>query len=125
MRVWLPLSVLALWALMTVGGQYLSLTPNLIHLEKILATPGSGALLGFDDLGRQIDERLLIGARTSFLVAFWVVGLSMLVGTVAGTASAYLGGVVGPGHGASGGHFPGISGHPAGNCPGRSAGAGY
>ena len=92
MRVWIPLCVLALWALMTVGGEYLSPTPNLIHLEKILATPGSGALLGFDDLGRQIDERLLVGARTSFLVAFWVVGLSMTVGTVAGTATAYLGG---------------------------------
>ncbi len=92
MRVWIPVCVLALWALMTVGGQYLSLTPNLIHLDKILATPGSDALLGFDDLGRQIEDRLVIGARTSFLVAFWVVGLSMLVGTLVGTASAYFGG---------------------------------
>jgi peptide/nickel transport system permease protein len=77
---------------MTAGGQYLSLTPNLIQLDSILNTPGSGALLGFDDLGRHIDERLIIGARTSFLVSFWVVGLSVLVGTLVGTVTAYLGG---------------------------------
>jgi peptide/nickel transport system permease protein len=91
-RIWVPFGVLALWAVMTAGGQYLSLTPNLIHLDRILNTPGSGALLGFDDLGRHIDERLIIGARTSFLVSFWVVGLSVLVGTLVGTVTAYLGG---------------------------------
>ncbi|MGB5442502.1 MAG: ABC transporter permease [Gammaproteobacteria bacterium] len=92
MRAWIPLAVLASWALLSVGGQYLSLTPNLIQLERILETPASGALLGFDDLGRQIDDRLIIGARTSFLVAFWVVGLSVLLGTLLGTASAFYGG---------------------------------
>ena len=92
MRVWIPFCVLALWAMLSVSGQYLSLTPNLIHLENILATPGHDAPLGFDDLGRQIDDRLIVGARTSFLVSFWVVGLSVLVGTLVGTASAYYGG---------------------------------
>jgi peptide/nickel transport system permease protein len=76
----------------SVSGQYLSLTPNLIQLEYILATPGVDAPLGFDDLGRQIDDRLIVGARTSFLVSFWVVGLSVLVGTLVGTVSAYYGG---------------------------------
>ena len=92
MRVWIPFGVLALWALLSVAGQYLPLTPNTINLEKILDTPAAGALLGFDDLGRQIDDRLIVGARTSFLVAFWVVGLSLLFGTLLGTASAYYGG---------------------------------
>ena len=62
MRVWIPLSVLGLWALLSVSGQYLSLTPNLIHLENILAAPGYDAPLGFDDLGREIDDRLIVGA---------------------------------------------------------------
>ena len=92
MRVWIPFGVLALWALLSVAGHYVSLTPNTINLEKILDTPTTGALLGFDDLGRQIDDRLIVGARTSFLVAFWVVGLSLLFGTLVGTASAYFGG---------------------------------
>jgi len=91
-RSWIPFGVLGLWAMLTVGGQYLSVTPNLIHLDRILSTPGSGAWLGFDDLGRYIDERLIIGARTSFLVSFWVVGLSVVVGTLVGTVTAYLGG---------------------------------
>jgi peptide/nickel transport system permease protein len=71
MRLWLPAGVLALWGLLAVSVWVLPLTPNLIHLEHILTPPGSGAWLGYDDLGRNIGERLLVGARTSFLVAVW------------------------------------------------------
>ena len=92
MRLWLPAGVLALWGLLAVSVWVLPLTPNLIHLEHILAPPGAGAWLGYDDLGRDIGERLLVGARTSFLVAVWVVSLSALLGTVVGTVSAYRGG---------------------------------
>ena len=89
MRVWLPAGVLALWGLLAVSVWILPLTPNLIHLEHILAPPGPSALLGYDDLGRDIGQRLLVGARTSFLVAAWVVSLSALLGTLIGTVSAY------------------------------------
>ena len=58
-----------------------SLSPNQIQLERILVPPGSASLLGYDDLGRSIGDRLLHGARTSFLVAAWVVCLSALLGT--------------------------------------------
>jgi peptide/nickel transport system permease protein len=92
MRLWFPAGVLAIWGLLAVSVWVLPLTPNLIHLEHILAPPGSGAWLGYDDLGRDIGERLLVGARTSFLVAVWVVSLSALLGTVVGTVSAYRGG---------------------------------
>ncbi len=93
MRVWLPAGVLALWGLLAVSVWILPLTPNLIHLEHILAPPGPGAWLGYDDLGRDIGQRLLVGARTSFLVAAWVVSLSALLGTLIGTVSAYQGGL--------------------------------
>ena len=92
MRLWFPAGVLALWGLLAVSVWVLPLTPNLIHLEHILTPPGPGAWLGYDDLGRDIGERLLVGARTSFLVAVWVVSLSALLGTVVGTVSAYRGG---------------------------------
>jgi peptide/nickel transport system permease protein len=92
MRLWLPAGVLALWGLLAVSVWVLPLTPNLIHLEHILAPPGAGAWLGYDDLGRDIGERLLVGARTSFLVAVWVVSLSALLGTMVGTVSAFRGG---------------------------------
>jgi peptide/nickel transport system permease protein len=48
--------------------------------------------LGADDLGRPVLDRLLVGARTSFQVAFWVVALSALVGTAIGSIAAYRGG---------------------------------
>jgi len=92
MRVWIPSGILGAWALLALSVYVLPLSPNLIQLEHILMPPGEGALLGYDDLGRDIGERLLVGARTSFLVAFWVVGLSALVGTLVGTVSGYQGG---------------------------------
>ena len=91
-RGWLPAGILLGWALIALGVQFLSLSPNQIHLEQILAPPGHGALLGFDDLGRYIGDRLLFGARTSFLVAAWVVCLSALLGTLIGTFGAWRGG---------------------------------
>jgi len=91
-RLWLPLAVLLLWAAAALGAQLLPLAPDLIRLEQILATPGAGAILGYDDLGRAIDDRIIVGARTSFLVSIWVVGLSLLLGTLLGTVAAFHGG---------------------------------
>lgn len=94
MRSLLPAGFIGLWALLALTAGYLPLTPNLISLESILVPPGAGAILGFDDLGRQLADRLLVGAQTSFLVAFWVVSLSAVIGTCVGTASAYTGGLL-------------------------------
>ena len=93
MRVWLPAGILGGWTLLALGAYLLPLTPNLIHLEQILTPPGQGAWLGYDDLGRDIIPRLLVGSQTSLLVALWVVGLSSLLGTLIGTISAYQGGL--------------------------------
>lgn len=88
----LPLAIVALWALAALAAPWLPLAPDVIRLEHILDPPGTDALLGYDDLGRDIGARLAVGARTSFLVALWVVALSLLAGTFIGTASAYHGG---------------------------------
>jgi peptide/nickel transport system permease protein len=87
-----PAVLLALWALLSISAHYLPLQPDVIQLQQILQAPGEGALLGYDDLGRDILDRMIVGARTSFLVSVWVVSLSLLVGTLLGTASAYHGG---------------------------------
>jgi peptide/nickel transport system permease protein len=92
MRLWLPVAILLVWLGMALGAQLLPLAPNVIDLPQILAAPDEGAWLGHDDLGRQIADRLIIGARTSLLVSVWVVGLSLLAGTLFGTATAYHGG---------------------------------
>jgi peptide/nickel transport system permease protein len=84
--------LLVLWAVLAIGAQFVPLQPDVIHLRHILMPPGDSALLGYDDLGRDILERMIVGARTSLLVSVWVVSLSLLAGTLLGTASAYHGG---------------------------------
>lgn len=86
--------ILVLWAFMAIFGGLLPLSPDLIYLDKILQIPQAGAILGYDDLGRPILDRLIMGAQTSFLVAIWVVSVSLVVGTVIGTISGYMGGWV-------------------------------
>jgi peptide/nickel transport system permease protein len=88
----LPWLVMMAWALAALVGGWGADAGNRVELLHILKAPGSEGLLGFDDLGRPVLERLLAGARTSFLVAFGVVALSLLVGVTAGLIAAYQGG---------------------------------
>lgn len=92
----LPLAILLLWGVLALFGPWLPLQPDQVHLDSILAAPfatENAGWLGNDDLGRGVWDRLAVGARTSFLVAFWVVLVSVVVGSVVGTVSGYLGGV--------------------------------
>jgi peptide/nickel transport system permease protein len=93
-RTSLPLLIIGLWALTAVLGPLLPLQPNQIHLPEILQPPGAGAVLGYDDLGRPVLDRLLVGARVSFFVALAVVALSLTLGSLIGAAAGYLGGAV-------------------------------
>ncbi|OGT22367.1 MAG: ABC transporter permease, partial [Gammaproteobacteria bacterium RBG_16_57_12] len=95
MTLWyrnVPLLILALWLLMALLGVLFNLEPDKIHLDKILATGGADAWLGYDDLGRPLWDRLVMGAGTSFFVAAGVVTVSVVVGTMIGASSAYFGG---------------------------------
>lgn len=94
LRIGVPFLILATWILMATVGPFLPLDPENIALPKILEGPEWGALLGYDDLGRPIWDRLVMGAATSFFVAFWVVLLSALVGSAIGAFSGYVGGAV-------------------------------
>ena len=88
------LAVLGLWTFAALFGGAFELTPNKVNLESILAPIGSDSWLGHDDLGRPVFDRLVVGARTSFIVAVWVVLVSLVVGTTIGTLSAWMGGWV-------------------------------
>lgn len=88
----LPLMVMLAWVLAALFGELGAAGGNLVHLDHLLEPPGAAGLLGFDDLGRPVLERLLAGARTSFLVAFGVVSLALLVGVTVGLLAAYRGG---------------------------------
>lgn len=91
---WFPLFILILWLLMAVGASWLPLQPNQITLENILQPPSFAAWLGYDDLGRPLLDRLIMGAHTSFFVAFFVVAVSLVVGTFIGMVSGWMGGIV-------------------------------
>ncbi len=89
----LALLVLAVWLLAGLIGPWLPLTPFEVALPHVLEGPGSGALLGFDALGRPVLDRLVVGARVSLLVAVSAVSVSLLAGAALGTLSAWIGGV--------------------------------
>jgi peptide/nickel transport system permease protein len=88
------ISILLIWMLVSLFGPMLPLNPNQVDLPNILSAPSSQHILGNDELGRPVLDRLLMGSRTSFLVALWVVLISAMFGTTVGAFAAYSGGVV-------------------------------
>lgn len=90
--LWGPAGLVLLWGLAALIGPLLPLSPNAIDLPAILQGPRPGSLLGNDDLGRPVLDRLLVGAQISFLVGLGVVSVSALVGTIAGGIAAFAGG---------------------------------
>ncbi len=94
MRYWLPVMLLTIWGVAALFGGWFSAEANLIDLWRILSPPGMEGLLGFDDLGRPILDRLVAGAQTSFVVAFGVVAITGVVGTVLGLIAGYRGGLM-------------------------------
>jgi peptide/nickel transport system permease protein len=94
MRLWLPLSIIGLWAFMALLGPVLPLTPDAIDLTNILSGPSLERWLGYDELGRPVADRLISGAQTSFFVSLCVVILGVSIGALLGVSSAYLSGWV-------------------------------
>lgn len=68
--------------------------PNAIDLKNKNLNPSEEHLLGTDYLGRDLLSRLLIGAQTSLSIASGVVLVSLFLGTAAGCAAGYYGGLV-------------------------------
>jgi len=92
LRLWLPLAVVMAWVAAALAAPLLPLDGDAIRLHLILQGPGGMGLLGFDDLGRPLADRLLLGARTSLMVAVSVVVISIVVGTAFGVSAAWMGG---------------------------------
>lgn len=98
-RFYTGLLILLVWLVLIALSGSLAIKPATIHLDKILQSPqlstyGIHALLGYDDLGRFVFDRLISGAKISFMVAFAVASVSLLIGAFIGVISAWLGGWV-------------------------------
>lgn len=89
----LPLFIFLTWVLLAVIAPVLPLHPEQIFLDKILIAPSWDQWLGYDDLGRSISARLIMGARTSLTVAIIVVSISFIIGTSIGLIGAWFGGI--------------------------------
>ncbi len=93
-QIVIPSFILIIWFALAVFGPWLPLEPNYIILPNILQAPSSFEWLGYDDLGRPVLDRLIMGAKTSFFVAFGVIFVSVTVGTLVGAISAWFGGYI-------------------------------
>ena len=91
-RLSFPVIILLGWCLLAVTATIFPLQPDRILLQKILVSPEWHSWLGYDDLGRPIADRLILGARTSLVVAFCVVTITFIVGTFIGVFAGWFGG---------------------------------
>ncbi len=65
--------------------------PYQVNPAEIFAPPSASALVGTDQVGRDVFSRLLYGARISLFVGIVSVGIGATVGAVVGVISAYFG----------------------------------
>nr|VFJ43433.1 MAG: peptide/nickel transport system permease protein [Candidatus Kentron sp. DK]VFJ58745.1 MAG: peptide/nickel transport system permease protein [Candidatus Kentron sp. DK] len=89
----LPSLVLASWVALALAGPLLAPDPNRIALPELLIGPTPDAWLGYDELGRPVWDRLIMGGRISLFVSVLVTLVSCVMGTVVGTLSAWFGGI--------------------------------
>ena len=66
--------------------------PVKINFSEKLVAPGLAHLMGTDELGRDILSRVIYGARTSLVIGFTVLILSISIGVPIGLVSGYFGG---------------------------------
>ncbi len=86
------LIILFFYIIMAISAPVLtSYSPSDVSSQPLLA-PDADHLLGTDDVGRDIFTNLLYGSRTSLTVAFAVSFGVLVIGTLAGVFSGYVGG---------------------------------
>ena len=66
--------------------------PGATNSTLVFAAPGAEALLGADQVGRDVFSRLVYGARVSLYVGLLSAFIGATVGMVVGVASAHFGG---------------------------------
>ena len=63
-----------------------------MHFEHLREMPSTEFLLGTDRYGRDVLSRLIVGTRTTMLIAATSTALATVLGTTIGLASAFFGG---------------------------------
>ena len=85
--------VLLVWVMTALGVSLIAPRgPDVQRLDLAFQPPSPGHLFGTDDLGRDVLTRVMYGARYTLPLAFAVVALAGVAGTLLGALSGYLGG---------------------------------
>jgi ABC-type dipeptide/oligopeptide/nickel transport system permease subunit len=68
--------------------------PSAIDASASLKGPSLAHLFGTDNFGRDIFSRVVMGGRTSLMLAFFSISLAALIGVPIGLIAGYTGGVI-------------------------------
>ena len=89
------LFILFIAVLIIIGGVHIApFDPEAISILSRYKPPSAEHWFGTDQMGRDIFSRVMVGARATILLSVLATVLAMLIGSVIGTASAYLGGKI-------------------------------
>jgi peptide/nickel transport system permease protein len=87
---WLALGIIVLFVFVAIFGEALAPhDPDAIDIAYSNVGPIPGHPLGFDELGRDILSRLLVGARSSFVGPLALVAVSTVLGTALALLAAW------------------------------------
>jgi peptide/nickel transport system permease protein len=87
--------ILLFWVVCAVFGHMIA--PHDPLVQQLLATnkaPSGAHWFGTDQLGRDVFSRVIVGARSILVIAFFATLLGTVAGTALGLAMGYLGGTV-------------------------------
>ena len=87
--------ILLFWVVCAVFGHMIA--PQDPLAQQLLATnkgPSAAHWFGTDQLGRDVFSRIIVGARSILVIAFFATLLGTVAGTALGLAMGYLGGMV-------------------------------
>jgi len=93
--IYIGTAILVLFLVCAVFAPLISpYNPDEQNLEERLKPPGIHHIFGQDHMGRDIFSRVIYGSRISILVGLVTVSVSAFVGLVIGAAAGFSGGVV-------------------------------
>ena len=86
-------AILLFWVVCAIFGHLIA--PQDPFAQQLLATnkaPSGAHWFGTDQIGRDVFSRVLVGARSILVIAFFATVLGTVLGTALGLAMGYLGG---------------------------------
>ena len=85
--------ILAIFIVIGIFGSYIAPhDPQEMNYEHLKEKPSTSFLLGTDRFGRDVLSRVIVGTRTTLIIAAFSTLLALSIGIVVGATSAFFGG---------------------------------